>query len=253
MKRVKWLVVALAVLPAAVLLAVNQLVKLEVRRALVRQTGFSIEIGSWDVGLLSTRAELRDVVVRNPPDFPEPVAFEIRRAYADINPWALLRRAAHVTDLELDIPRVVVVRNPEGETNLQRMSGGARKRGGGKDAPAPAPPPDETAGPGPKRDPALRIDRLRLKIGAVEYHDYRVKNPPGITKVTLDLDQEHKDIRRVSDIGPLIAQGVMENAAVRLFGDVGRSLKTALGDETLRKEMKKFGKDLKRIFEPSDE
>ena len=250
MKLFKWLVVALAVLGVVGLLARNQLIKMELRRVLARQTGFTVEVGSLELGLLSTRAELRDVVVRNPPEFPEPVAFEINRAFADINPWALLRRTTHLTDLDLDIPRVVVVRNAEGETNMQRLSGGARKRsGGGSSAPAPSPAPE----PKPKREQAVKIDRLHLKIGVVEYHDFRVKNPPGISTITLNLDQEHRDIQSVSAIGPLIAQGVMENAAMRLFGEMGRSLKTAVEDESLRKEVKKLGKDLKRLFQPPAE
>lgn len=250
MKLLKLIGLSLLLLLLIGLLARNQLIKMEARRLLTEQTGFDLEIGKLKTSLFSSRVELEDVAVRNPPDFPEPTAFVIRRVVVDVDPWALFRKETHLTEMVLDVPRVVVVRNAEGDTNLQRLSGKSGKSdktgaGGGKPAPAPdkKPPPE----PAPERP--FKIDRLLLKIGQVEYHDYRGKDGPRVTVVELNIDREKHDVQSASAIGTLLVGSVMESAAVQLFGDVGQSLKTAMEDENLNKEVKKFGKDLKRAFE----
>lgn len=257
MKLLKFIGIVVALLLAVGVLARNQLIKMEARRLIAQQTGFGLEIGSLKTHLWSTRVELEDVVVRNPPDFPESTAFEIRRVWVDVDPWALFRRETHLTEMVLDVPRVVVVRNAAGDTNLKRLSGAARPPAGGS-APAPAPTPrkpegDVTPAPGaPPGEPAperpFRIDRMHLRIGTVEYHDYRAPDAPAVTKLNLNVDREHRDLRSTADIGNLLIAGVMESAATQLFGDLGRSLKKVAEDEKLRAEVKKIGKDLKRAF-----
>ncbi len=263
MKVIKLVALAVLLLLALGLLARNQLIKMEARRLLAEQTGFGLEIGRLKTHLWSSRADLFDVVVRNPPDFPEPIAFVVQRAHVDIDPWALLRRETHLKAMELEIPRVVIVRNIAGDTNLQRLSGkpprasgSASSRGG---APAPAgesPPRGGQAAPaepdgekaGSKSERPFRIDRLRIRIDTVEYHDYRGGGDPAITTLDIKVDREHADVTSTRQIGDLLVAGVMESAAERLFGDLGRSIQAVVEDEQLRSEIKKFGRDLKRVF-----
>lgn len=255
MKALKLAVLSVVLLALVGLLARNQLINMEARRLLAEQTGFGLEIGQLKTHLLSSKAELLDVVVRNPPDFPEPTAFVIKRVYVNVDPWALLRRETHLTEMELEIPRVVVVRNPAGDTNLQRLSGKPPRGGAAPppSSPAPTPPaPAPSGGPGAppaeKPERPFRIDRMRVKIDAVEYHDYRGGGEPAITKLDLKVDRAHTNITSTSEIGSLVVAGVMESAAERLFGDLGRSIQKAVEDEKLREEVKKFGRDLKRAF-----
>lgn len=253
MKLLKLIGLCVVLLVVVGLLARNQLIKMEARRLIAQQTGFGLEIGKLKTSLLSSRVELLDVVVRNPPDFPEPVAFVISRAVVDVNPWALFRRETHLTEMVMEIPRVVVVRNEKGETNLQRMSAAAKRAGERPPAPAPspapAPAPEPAPAPQPKPERPLKIDRLKLQIGTVEYHDYRAPDPPAVTKLNLNVNKERENITKLSEIGAVLTAGVMESAAGQLFGDLGRSLQKAAEDEDLRKEVKKIGKDLKRAFE----
>lgn len=257
MKALKLIVLSLVALTLVGVLSRNQLIKMEARRLLAEQTGFGLEIGRLKTHLLSSRAELLDVVVRNPPDFPESTAFVIKRVFVDIDPWALFRRETHVTSMELEISRVVIVRNREGEINLQRLSGKSSSSASGPPKGSPTPPPGAPK-PSPSDSPPapatekperpFRVDRLRLKIGAIEYHDYRGGGDPSITQLDLKVDREHTNITSTRDIGNLVMAGVMESAAERLFGDLGRSLQKAVEDEKLREEVKKFGRDLKRAF-----
>jgi uncharacterized protein involved in outer membrane biogenesis len=261
MKVLKLATFAVLFLLALGLLARNQLIKMEARRLLAEQTGFGLEIGHLKTHVWASRAELFDVVVRNPPEYPEPTAFVIRRAFIDIDPWALLRRETHLRVVELEVPRVVIVRNRDGEMNLQRLSGRSARGTAAPSKPDPRPgAPERPSGgqatpesgeagrPRPPERP-FRIDRLRIRVDAVEYHDFKGdRAEPDVTKLDLKIDREHTDVTSVRQIGELIATGVLESAADRLMGDLGRSIQRVVEDEKLRDELRKFGRDLKRIF-----
>jgi hypothetical protein len=265
MKTLRWILFIALFALALALVARNQLIKMEARRLLAEQTGFGLEIGRLKTHLWASRAEVFDVVIRNPPDYPEPTAFLIERAFIEVNPWALLRRETHLRVVELEIPRVVIVRNRDGEINLQRLSGRpasapaslstSHPRAGASQAPTRpseekkgAPEPNE-AGPPRSAERPFRIDRLRMRIDAVEYHDFfGSRAEPQITKLALKIDREHADVRSMQEIGELLAAGVLESAAERLFSDVGRSIQTVVKDDKLREELKSFGRDLKRMF-----
>ncbi len=251
-------------------LITHQLIKTEARRFLVAQTGFDLDIGKLRAGLFSTRVEFEDVTVRNPPDFPETRAMVIKRVVADVDLMSLFRGETHLTELQLDVPRIVVVRNASGETNLQRMSDAVRKRSESprksdrapagapaSDAPAPASGSDAASAPQdskPRREPAkkaerpFKIDRLAVKIGTVEYRDYQAPDAPAVSEIALNVDREAQNVENAQQIQSLLISGLIGSFFNQILNDGGQSIKAALEDENLRKEAKKIGKDLKRAF-----
>jgi uncharacterized protein involved in outer membrane biogenesis len=85
----------------------------------------------------------------------------MRQVKADYALGSLFKNEIRLSEVVVDVPRVVVVRKADGETNLQRLSGAARKKGGGgrsgagrREAPAPA-----------ESKPAkpLRMDRVVIR------------------------------------------------------------------------------------------
>ncbi|MCO5062289.1 MAG: AsmA family protein [Kiritimatiellae bacterium] len=260
-------------------LVVHQLIKTEARRFLVAQTGFDLDIGKVKAGLFSTRVEFDDVTVRNPPDFPETTAMVIDRIVLDLNVGSLLRGKTHLTELQLDVPRIVVVRKETGETNFQRMSDTIRSKS--KDSPregAPAEPasteapsdsptaPEPAAGaesapgadtqskPKPKRESKPKperpflIDRLAVKIGTVEYRDYGAPDAPAVSQIALNVDREAQHVENAQQIQSLLIGGLIGSFFKQALNDGGQSLKAVLEDENLRSEAKRVGKDLKRAF-----
>lgn len=261
MKAFKIVGLSLLLLVLLGLLARNQLIKREVRRVLTEQTGFDLEIGKLKTSLFANRVELEDLTIRNPPDFPESTALVVRRAMIEIDPWALFRGETHLTEMMLDVPRVVVVRNAKGETNLERL-GAKPPKGDGtrpsapsseKDTSAPQAPdtskPGKAPAPKSRAERPLRIDRLALKIGTVEYRDYQSGSAePVVTSVDLNMDREGRDLRSADEIRTMLIGGVLQSAAMQLFSNGAQQLQSMLEDENFRKEAKKIGKDLKRAF-----
>lgn len=267
MKILKIAGIVVVALIVAGLLAQERLLKAAARRVFVEQTGFDVEIGKLNTSLWKSRVEMEDVQVRNPPNFPEPVAFVIQSAAMTLDPWSLFRGETHLKELTLDVPRIVLVRNAEGETNLEQLSGKSAKKERIESAPETESAPDDVAAseasapssyevssrPAPKPAPPakerpFKIDRLALKIGTVEYRDYRGRSEPAVSEFNLNLEREGENIRSGEEVGTLLVGGVMQSVVAQLFTGVGDNLKNAMEDKDLQQEVKKLGKNLKRAF-----
>lgn len=240
------LLVAVALLVVAVA-ARNILVKREVRRILESTTGFGLELRSVNVALLSTAFDVRGVKVMNPPDFPERLAFDVREVKVDYALASLWRDETLMHEVVLDVPRVVVVKKKNGETNLQRLSSAGSRPAGEK----PAPSGDTSPGDGAKA-PAkpFRIAHLVVRLGTVEIHDYTVEgDQPAVTTLTLNVDQEHRDVTSMAQLGSLMAAGVLQQAGTRFLGDLVRGLDKNTEGKDLDKEIRKVTDSLGRAFD----
>lgn len=246
LKNILLVLVALLVVAVA---ARNIVVKREVRRILESTTGFKLELKSVDVALLSTAFDVRGVKVLNPSDFPEPLAFDVREVKVDYALSSLWRGETLLHEVVLDVPRVVVVKKKDGETNLQRLSGGGSRPAGGKPAPSgdTRPPPGDGA-----KKPAkpFRIAHLVVRLGTVEIHDYTVAgDEPAVTTLTMNVDQEHSDVTSMAQLGSLMAAGVLQQAGARFLGDLVRGLDKSTEGKDLDKEIRKVTDSLGRAFD----
>lgn len=271
MKILKLVGVVVVALIVVGLLAQDRLLKAAARRVFVEQTGFDVEIGKLNASLWKSRVEMEDIQVRNPPNFPEPVAFVIQNAAMTLDPWSLLRGETHLKELTLDVPRIVLVRNAEGETNLEQLSGKNAKKERIESTSAAAPETESVAGgmtaseataisssetssrsapkpAPPAKEGPFKIDRLALKIGSVEYHDYRGRSEPAVSEFNLNLEREGENIRSGEEIGALLVGGVMQSVVSQLFTGVGDNLKAAIEDKNFQEEVKNLGKNLKNAF-----
>lgn len=244
MKTAKTILLCLVAVLLVLVAARNVVVKREVRRILERETGFGLALDRVDVALLRTAFDVRGVTLSNPEDFPERDFFDVRQVVVDYDLLSLFGDEVRLREVVLDVPKVVVVKKADGETNLQRLSGSSRKERG-KPAGGPAPDgPGESGKTGAGKD--FRIDRLVVRIGTVEIHDYTVKGgAPGITTLPLNVDQEHRNVTSVAQIGSLMAVGVAQQVGARFLGDL---LQGAQGEKA-EQEFKKVTESIGKAFE----
>lgn len=254
MKTICWIAIAVLAIAFSALLARNQLVKMEVRRLLARQPGLAIEIGDVQTKWASTAVEAKDIRILNPPDFPNGTALEIRRIWVDFNPWSLLRRETRVRDMEIEIPRVTVVRNRHGDINLQRLGGSASTKNQASPA-GPASAPTETPRPSAesqasrkKAERPLQIDQLRVRIETVTVEDYRFGETPATGQFDLAMDRVYTNLTSTKEVGDAIVSGVLERTVEQFFSGFIDSVKQALQNEELRGDLKRAGRELKRFF-----
>lgn len=248
-KRLKPILLVLLALALVLFGARNFLIKREVRRLVEQETGFGIKLKKIDVGLFSASVDIEGLELTNPADFPEDAAFDIRQVRANYALGSIFKNEIRLTEVVVDVPRVVVVRKADGETNLQRLSGAAKKQGGAEGRGRPG---------GEKQTPAeskpakpLRMDKVVIKLGTVEIHDYTVKGgTPGITKLELNIDQEHENVDGIGELGSLMVGGVLKQVGSKFMRDLGRALNEGEGaDGELKKVTKSLEKAFKGLFE----
>ena len=249
----KWMlrIVVLGVV-VAVGLAVafrNVVLKQKLQEALARQTGFALELDWVDLGLASTSFDLEGLRLLNPPDFPEPQALTINQVRVDYDFWSLFGRELRFREVVVDIPQLVLVRKADGETNAERL-GGRGKRAPGE--PAPQPDPRETPpAPGEPEEPrGFRIDRLVLRVGTVEFHDYTKLNAegaPAVSALTLNVDQEHQDVTSLRQLGGLMLGGSIQQMGLFLLGQELQDKDSKL-NKKIQKAADKVQQQLNRLF-----
>lgn len=173
-------------------------------------TGFPLQIGSLRLSPWHSRLEASHVKLLNPPEFVDRVFVDMRRLYVDYEFGSLLRRQPHLSQLDLQINKMVIVKNPDGRSNIQQLSGTGSI----------------------EEDPALtsfRIDVLHLEIGTIAIKDYS-GHAPKERSLTLNINETFYNITESTDINRLVLLTVMKNVGLSDFGIQGEILRRGLGD-----------------------
>ena len=246
-KMLKWIGIIVVVLIVAVLAARSMIIKSGAQRAIAQMTGFDLEVGGISVGLVSPQFEIRDLKLNNPPDFPDAEAFEIKRVYVKYDLLSFFGDNPHLYEIDLNIPKAVVVKKADGETNLERLEKAGKQAGegeGGKGEGKTEKKPEAKPGPEEKK-PALqvRIDLLTLKLGKVEVRDYsRGGEKPEVLTYDLNVDRRFENVTDLNVISTVIAAEILGNVGGKLIQDMGKIMEQNQGD------LKKTGKELEKNF-----
>lgn len=234
------ILLVLAALTVAALLARNVILRRVTERAIEQATGFEVEVAHFQYGLAGSTIEVRGVRLLNPAGYAEPVALEIERLLVQYNLKSLFSRDVRLPQIQLIIPRIVLVQLPTGETNFGRLAEETRIRSARPQPtlePPPAPPPqpetpaDEApppapappAPPAPREAPpprTLLIERLTVAIGTAEYHRYRADQAePEIHIEQVNWERTYENVRDLEDVSQQIAG---ELVARQVSQEIGR-------------------------------
>lgn len=259
MKLIRFLLLGLAAALVLALVFRNVVLKQQIEKVLTAQTGFGLELDRVNLGWNFTSFELEGARLLNPPDFPDREALNIRQVRVAYRFWSLFSREIQFSEVILDIPKLVIVRKADGETNAQRLGGAGGARSGGTSGggtPTPAPGGGSRPEPQEKKEPrGFRIDRLVLRVGAVELRDYskaQQGGAPAVTAMTLNVDQEHHDITSVQQLGGLVLGGAIQQMGLFLIGQELQDPEGKL-NKKIQKAADKFQKSLNKLFGPPQE
>ncbi len=234
----------------------NVVLKRALEEVLAAQTGFGLEVERVNLGWSLTSFEVEGARLLNPADFPDREALTIRQARVEVEPLSLLTREIRIREVILDVGKLVLVRKPDGESNADRL-GGKRKESGGGGGTAPR----KEGGPGPRpgtgaetkagEEPRrFRIERLVLKIGTVEMRDYTKAGQdaqPAVTAMTLNVEQEHRDVTSLPQLGSLVLGGAIQQAGFALIGQELQDPDSKL-NKKIQKAANRLQKNLDRLF-----
>jgi len=204
------LMVAAALLLGVALIK-NIVAKAAVTGGVKAITGLGLDVDRLDVGLLRTAIGIRGMRLRNPSGFTDPVMINFPEIFVDYDLGAFLGGKVHLPEVRLNLKELTVVRNAQGELNLNALTAVQASKGAAK--------PTATS----SKMPDIRVDRLRLAIGRVVFKDYRGGGEPKTQEFAVDIDEEYRNITNPYVLGGLVvSRALMKTSVARLTGfDIG--------------------------------
>lgn len=252
--------IALIAVVAGLALLPGRLARDYTLRAIREATGFYMEYGSMQTDFGARTITLQDVVIRNPPDFPDAEAIQIRTLTAGFRWRDLFRPGVRLATLSLDIPNVTLVRKSDGETNFQRMQDRARTESAAKTEPRSLPDsantdapvvstPAEAGKPGSKVEansrpaPEMEIGELNLKLGRIVVRDYRRSRngSPRIDEYELNLSRQFKNVNNLDVLAQQLAGQVLIEGGLQA---ITRQLTDPALQEKVKKNLQKAADDV---------
>lgn len=202
-------------------------------------TGLHAAIDEMEANLRERALRIRGLTLTNPEYFEEREAFAVDSVYAQATWRTLLGRDQHFPRLHLRIDRIQLVRLADGTSNLDGFNNGEPLFGAAPRSRFTGPLPGlAVVGSYPVRrragleepaatPPDIRIDELRIYVGAIRFVDYTMgaRGKP----MTLDLAvNEERTYTDVTDIEQVIGEMVMSFALQALPQNIGNLLPVAL-------------------------
>src|ERR1035441_9813909 len=167
MKKLLWKILAgLVVLLVVIFLARNFIARVSVEYGAKKITGFPLKIGSVDVGLFSSKVDVRNLTLMNPPEFQEKMFVDMPELYIDYRLGSMLSGAPHFNDMLINIKQLVVVKTDKGDSNAMKLKGVVFSG---------------------KSSSKYTIDKLRIHIGTVTVKDYS-RPKPTERNISLNID-----------------------------------------------------------------
>jgi uncharacterized protein involved in outer membrane biogenesis len=231
MKGILKLIIFLVVIIAILVAGRNVFGKLAMEQGVKAATGLTMEVKEFNMGLSTTDIGIKELSLLNPAGFTDKVMFHAPEIFVDYDLAAMLKGKVHIEDIRLDFDQFVVVKNKDGQLNLEALKPKAKEKEATQAK-------EEKAG-APKKAPSLQIDHLALKVGKVVYKDYSRGAEPAVTEYNVNISEEMNDVTDPNSIMSWIATKAMMQTALGSLGnlnvDVGEVSTQAV--ESLQGEM----------------
>jgi hypothetical protein len=209
----KWLLkilAALVVLVIVLFLSLNLIARLSVEYGAKKITGFPLQVGSVNLKVFRSTVDVRDILLKNPPEYKEPLFVNMPELYIDYRLGSMLGGAPHVNEMRINIKQLIVVKNDKGETNAQKLKSVVSSG---------------------KSSSKYYVDSLHIHVGTVIIKDFS-RPKPTERNVTLNIDATYKNISDSTDITRLVLLTVMSQVRLPEIGINTEDLKKNLGDVT---------------------
>ena len=250
MKTLLRILVVIGILLAVLVLARNTLLKTAAQKAIEKNTGFGLAIDRISVGLVRPVFKLQGLELQNPEDFPEREAFLIKELLVRYDLPSFFGPEIHLPEVVLDIPKAIMVKKDDGESNIDRLRTASGKKEKAETAGA-ADEPEENPTAQDEEKPAkkIRIDRLHLVIGSVDVREYtKGVDKPKVKTYDINVDRVFTNVTDLKQIGLVISAEIVTQLAPKLIEDFNKAAESGEFDKA-GKQFEKAAKDLKKSFE----
>jgi uncharacterized protein involved in outer membrane biogenesis len=200
MKKVGIFLIIIIVIVGGAVVAKNIIAKSAVSTAVKLITGLKLEMSSMNVGVVNTLVGIKDLKLFNPPDFKDAVMVDMPEIYVNYDLGALLKKKIHLEEVRIDLKQFTVVKNAQGQLNLDSLKVVQESKEKEKKEKAAM--------------PELTIDLLQLKIGKVVYKDYSRGGEPQVKEFNVNLNERYENITDPYALGSLIVVKALANTTI---------------------------------------
>jgi len=185
-KIISIIAIAVVTITASYLILSNQkdlLVRSRIERAVRGSCGLPFFISDCSVSVLNTDLRVKDMVILNPANYQDKVMLEIAQIYADIDASTLLKRKHNLKDLRIDVREINIIKNKEGEFNLNSLTVVKASETSKK-----------------ARDisqvemPKINIESFELKVKKVTFKDYSQPLLPMVIEKEVNISERFENI-----------------------------------------------------------
>jgi hypothetical protein len=182
-------------------------------------TGLKLSMRSFKLGLIKTLVEIKEFKLLNPEGYPDKVMLDMPEIYVDYNLVSLFKKKAHLQEVRINLKEFTVVRNEEGEFNLDSLKVIQAQKT------------DEKPKQKKTKAPKIQIDDLQLKIGKVIYKDYSGKGEPVVKEYNINRNEKYKNITNPEALVTLIVvKALVDTNLAKLAGIDLRALKSTVNE-----------------------
>lgn len=184
-KKIGFVLLVIVLIVVAVILAKDIIARSALTAGVNAVTGLKLQIKGMKVGLITTLIDIEELKLFNPAGFKDKVMVDMPEIYIDYDLGAFFKRRVHLEEVRLNLKELLVVKNAQGELNLDSLKVVKEEK--------------EEAKPAEKEKaaaPEVQIDNLHLKIAKIIYKDY-TKDPVEVKEYDVNIDEQRKDIKDI--------------------------------------------------------
>ena len=203
MKKIIFATVGIFILVIALSFFKDIIVKVSVENGVELVTGLKLSIRSFHVGIIRSIVSIKGLKLYNPKGFRDKVMIDIPEIYLHYDLPAIISGRLHLHQVHIYLKEFVVVKNENGELNLDFLKVVKAEKVGAL--------PEERGRPAPK----IQIDELRLKIVKAIYKDYSMRGlEPVVKEFYIDIDEKYSNINNPYALVSIIVVRVLANTAI---------------------------------------
>lgn len=208
----------------------NMIVKAALETGAKLATGMELDIADLNIGVgQSPSVGIRNLKFHNPSGFQDPIMVDLPEFFVAYEIEPLLKGKVHLPEIRVHLREFLVVKNKDGEVNINKLIPPQARKGTEKPAEKP-----KASG----KAPVIQIDKLSLRVDKVVYKDYTKTRIPITREFKLNLNESYSNIENPTAIVSLIVAKALMNTTIASVTDIDLGALQASVADTLASTQK---------------
>lgn len=207
-KLIRKIVIIFLVVLIIAAIAKDQILKHTISLAATKITGAKVSMDSFSLGVIKQSVSITGFRMMNPPGFPDETMIDIPLVSVSCSMLELMKKKLVIPKAEFTLKEIVLIKNAEGELNVNSLAVTEKKEEPGKKDEEPAQQEKQEMMP-------LQIDELVLDIGQVVYKDYSAGEKPTVKVYDVGIQKTYKNITSPQQLVGLIVTASLQQTALK--------------------------------------